>query len=107
MTQGFFLAPARGEGASLSAGLGGGPDRVDNLPVLRHGPMIAHILDTAITCSGPQDPRLFTLLENDQMAQVKDNYQVNMTISKRLKSDSRPNVVQDCLRKMIFFLGKK
>ena len=70
MTQGFFLAPARGEGASLSAGLGGGPDRVDNLPVLRHGPMIAHILDTAITCSGPQDPRLFTLLENDQMAQV-------------------------------------
>ena len=55
---------------SLS-GLGGAPDRVDNLPVLRHGPMIAHILDTAITCTGPQDPRLFTLLENDQMAQVK------------------------------------
>lgn len=70
ITQGFFLAPARGEGASLT-GLGGAPDRVDNLPVLRHGPMIAHILDTAITCSGPQDPRLFTLLENDQMAQVK------------------------------------
>ena len=38
--------------------------------MLRHGPMIAHILDTAITCTGPQDPRLFTLLENDQMAQV-------------------------------------
>ena len=60
----------RGEGASLS-GLGGAPDRVDNLPVLRHGPTIAHILDTAITCTGPQDPRLFTLLENDQMAQVR------------------------------------
>ena len=38
--------------------------------MLRHGPVIAHILDTAITCTGPQDPRLFTLLENDQMAQV-------------------------------------
>ena len=87
------MAPPRGEGVSLS-GLGGAPDRVDNLPVLRHGPMIAHILDTAITCTGPQDPRLFTLLENDQMAQVKDNYQVNMHISKRLKNDSRPNVVQ-------------
>ena len=64
------MAPPRGEGVSLS-GLGGAPDRVDNLPVLRHGPMIAHILDTAITCTGPQDPRLFTLLENDQMAQVQ------------------------------------
>ena len=37
---------------------------------MRHGPVISHILDTAITCTGPQDPRLFTLLENDEMAQV-------------------------------------
>ena len=37
---------------------------------VRHGPVISHILDTAITCTGPQDPRLFTLLENDEMAQV-------------------------------------
>ena len=27
-------------------------------------------LETAISCSGPSDPRLFTLLENDEMAQA-------------------------------------
>ena len=43
---------------------------LDQLPVLRHGPVITHILDSAISCSGPSDPRLFTLLENDEMAQV-------------------------------------
>ena len=45
-------------------------NQMDQMPVLRHGPVIAHILDSAITCSGPSDPRLFTLLENDEMAQV-------------------------------------
>merc|ERR1719300_2190557 len=40
------------------------------MPVLRHGPVIAHILDTAISSQGPADPRLFTLLENDDMAQA-------------------------------------
>ena len=51
------------------------------MPVLRHGPVIAHILDTAITCTGPQDPRLFTLLENDQMAQVRYKYNYYMHFS--------------------------
>ena len=40
------------------------------MPVLRHGPVLAHILETAISSQGPADPRLFTLLENDDMAQV-------------------------------------
>ena len=44
---------------------------LETMPVLRHGPVLAHILDAAITCNGPSDPRLFTLLENDEMAQVK------------------------------------
>ena len=43
---------------------------LETMPVLRHGPVLAHILDAAITCNGPSDPRLFTLLENDEMAQV-------------------------------------
>ena len=33
--------------------------------------MIAHILDTAASASGPQDPKLLSLLENDDMAQVR------------------------------------
>ena len=36
----------------------------------RHGPVVAHILDTAAASTGPSDPRLMTLLENDDMAQV-------------------------------------
>ena len=43
---------------------------LETMPVLRHGPVLAHILDAAITCNGPSDPRLFTLLENDEMARV-------------------------------------
>ena len=41
----------------------------EHLPVLRHGPMIARILDTALASTGPGDPRLYHLLENDEMAQ--------------------------------------
>merc|ERR1719221_796049 len=45
----FFLPPMRGEGASQTSmdqiSRGGQPEL---MPVLRHGPVIAHILDTAI-----------------------------------------------------------
>ena len=34
--------------------------------------MIAHILDTAASASGPHDPKLLSLLENDDMAQVTE-----------------------------------
>merc|ERR1712173_535576 len=44
--------------------------QIELMPVLRHGPVIAHILDTAIASQGPADPRLVTLLENDEMAQA-------------------------------------
>jgi len=67
----FFLPPMRGEGASQISmdqiSRGGQPEL---MPVLRHGPVIAHILDTAIASQGPADPRLFSLLENDEMAQA-------------------------------------
>ena len=33
--------------------------------------MVAHILDTAASSSGPLDPKLYSLLENDDMAQVR------------------------------------
>ena len=58
------MAPPPGEGASLS---GLGPQAPDSVV---HDPIITHILDTAIMSTGPQDPRLITLLENDQMAKV-------------------------------------
>jgi len=67
----FFLPPMRGEGASQASldqiSRSGQPEL---MPVLRHGPVIAHILDTAIASQGPADHRLFTLLENDEMAQA-------------------------------------
>jgi len=67
----FYLPPVRGEGVGLASSLSqGGGQQQANLPVLRHGPVIAHILDSAISSSGPSDPRLFTLLENDDMAQA-------------------------------------
>ena len=53
---------------------------LETMPVLRHGPVLAHILDAAITCNGPSDPRLFTLLENDEMAQVKIKFTFTLTI---------------------------
>ena len=40
------------------------------MEMFRHGPMVTHILDTAAASTGPSDPRLMTLLENDDMAQV-------------------------------------
>ena len=67
----FFLPPVRGDGASqTSMDLISRAGQPELMPVLRHGPVIAHILDTAIASQGPADPRLFTLLENDEMAQV-------------------------------------
>eukprot|EP00090_Calanus_glacialis_P000637 TRINITY_DN10415_c0_g1_i1.p1 TRINITY_DN10415_c0_g1~~TRINITY_DN10415_c0_g1_i1.p1 ORF type:complete len:938 (+),score=322.63 TRINITY_DN10415_c0_g1_i1:89-2902(+) len=67
----FFLPPMRGEGASTtSMDLISRSGQPELMPVLRHGPVIAHILDTAIASQGPADPRLFTLLENDEMAQA-------------------------------------
>ena len=70
---GFFLAPVRGEGASMMNMDMMARNQMDQMPVIRHGPIISHILDAAISCSGPSDPRLFTLLENDEMAQVHKN----------------------------------
>ena len=63
----FFLQAQYGEGAPPGFASIERPERV---PVLRHGPMVAHILDTAASSSGPLDPKLFSLLENDDMAQV-------------------------------------
>jgi len=67
----FFLPPMRGEGASqMSMDQISRGGQIELMPVLRHGPVIAHILDTAIASQGPADPRLVTLLENDEMAQA-------------------------------------
>ena len=40
----------------------------EHLPVLLPY-MITRILDTALSSSGPDDPRLYTILENDKMEQ--------------------------------------
>ena len=63
----------------------------EQLPVLRHGPVITHILDSAISCSGPSDPRLFTLLENDEMAQVGTRILI-LKIHQYLCAGSSPRV---------------
>jgi len=68
----FFLPPEKAasgpkEMINMMEDLGGSPEM---MPVLRHGPMLAHILDTAMSCTGPSDPRLHHLLENDQQAQA-------------------------------------
>jgi len=62
----FFLPPEKGSG-NVMDDIGGMPEA---MPVLRHGPQLAHILDTAMSSTGPKDPRLFHLLENDNMAQA-------------------------------------
>ncbi len=40
-----------------------------HLPVLRHGPEVAHMVEVAATASGPRDPSLMHLIEDDAMAQ--------------------------------------
>jgi len=64
--RGFHL-PGEAGGPVLPAP---SPAALELLPVLKHGSAIAHILDTAVTSTGPTDPRLFTLLECDEMAQA-------------------------------------
>ena len=39
------------------------------MPVLRHGEEIAYIVDTAYSATGPQDPTLFSLIQDDESAQ--------------------------------------
>eukprot|EP00088_Acartia_fossae_P051852 TRINITY_DN5832_c0_g1_i10.p1 TRINITY_DN5832_c0_g1~~TRINITY_DN5832_c0_g1_i10.p1 ORF type:complete len:933 (-),score=328.00 TRINITY_DN5832_c0_g1_i10:867-3665(-) len=79
----FFLAPLKdyaNPGAEKEAmqermgGMGGpgmpGPGGEHLPPVLRHGPVVAHMLETCISAQGPMDPRLMNLIENDEMAQA-------------------------------------
>ncbi|XP_023321158.1 uncharacterized protein LOC111695917 isoform X2 [Eurytemora carolleeae] len=65
----FYLPPEKGSGGPNTEIMNdiASPEL---MPVLRHGPVMAHILDTAMSCTGPSDPRLYHLLENDTMAQA-------------------------------------
>jgi hypothetical protein len=45
-------------------------EKYPDMPVVRHGPVIANMLENCIVAAGPLDPRLMLLVENDEMAQA-------------------------------------
>ena len=76
MGPGGFGGPGFGGGAGFG-GFGGFRDRENieefarehDLPVIRHGMDVAEMVETAIKASGPADPAIRRMIENDQMAQ--------------------------------------
>jgi len=44
--------------------------RLDSLPVFRHGTDAVRICDEALSVSGPADPRIFRIIQNDENAQM-------------------------------------
>jgi len=41
-----------------------------DVPVLRHGPLVVHMIETCINSPGPHDPRLMNLIDSEKTAQV-------------------------------------
>ena len=66
-----------GGGPGFGGGFGGFRDRENieefarehDLPVIRHGMQVAEMVEAAIKASGPADPAIRRMIDNDQMAQ--------------------------------------